>query len=258
MKFTVTEHLLEIFDQHKVYFTGNGQTRLRVGDQLIVDPDSKIEPYCAFLRGHKLCSIGSFSYSWSPLEPSLVIGRYCSIASGLNIMGADHPYERFTTSTVTYEKNFIISRQALIDHPDSTFQPKLNPKAAKNQSPTTIGNDVWIGANVTLARGITVGHGAVLATRSVVTKDVPPYTIVGGVPAKPIKMRFDESIVRRMMALRFWDYGFWDFEHYDLDAGIEHFLDVFENKLNSGDLHPYRPEPLSVTEHISPLPAPDS
>ena len=69
-----------------------------------------------------------------------------------------------------------------------------------------VGNDVWIGYEAVILSGVTIGDGAVIGTRAVVTKDVPPYTIVGGVPAKPIRKRFDDAVIERLEALRWWDW----------------------------------------------------
>ena len=72
-----------------------------------------------------------------------------------------------------------------------------------------IGNDVWIGYEAVIMAGVTIGNGAIIGTRAVVTKDVPPYTIVGGVPAKSIRRRFDQATIEKLEALRWWD---WDEE----------------------------------------------
>ena len=72
-----------------------------------------------------------------------------------------------------------------------------------------IGSDVWIGYEAVILSGVTIGDGAIIGTRAVVTKDVPPYTIVGGVPARPIRKRFDEKTIEKLEALRWWD---WDEE----------------------------------------------
>ena len=72
-----------------------------------------------------------------------------------------------------------------------------------------VGNDVWIGYEAIVLAGVTIGDGAIIGSRAVVTKDVPPYTIVGGVPAKPIRKRYDDAVIERLEALRWWD---WDEE----------------------------------------------
>ena len=72
-----------------------------------------------------------------------------------------------------------------------------------------VGNDVWIGYEAIILAGVTIGDGAIIGSRAIVTKDVPPYTIVGGLPAKPIRKRFDEETIARLEALRWWD---WDRE----------------------------------------------
>ena len=78
-------------------------------------------------------------------------------------------------------------------------------KGLKEIKKVSIGNDVWIGHNVIIVGNVTIGNGAVLAAGSVVTKDVPPYTIVGGVPAKEIKKRFSDSVIQEIEALKWWD-----------------------------------------------------
>lgn len=78
-----------------------------------------------------------------------------------------------------------------------------------NKGDTVIGNDVWIGYEAVIMSGVTIGDGAIIGTRAVVTKDVPPYTIVGGVPAKPIRRRFDDATIEKLQAIRWWD---WDEE----------------------------------------------
>ena len=80
------------------------------------------------------------------------------------------------------------------------------PQAWDNKGDIVIGNDVWIGYEALILAGVTVGDGAVVGTRAVVTKDVPPYTIVGGVPAKPIRKRFSEAVIDRLLALQWWDW----------------------------------------------------
>lgn len=82
----------------------------------------------------------------------------------------------------------------------------MEGKSYPTKGDTVIGNDVWIGYDATIMPGVTVGHGAIIATKAVVTKDIPPYAIVGGNPAKVIKMRFSESKVEKLLALAWWDW----------------------------------------------------
>ena len=92
-----------------------------------------------------------------------------------------------------------------------------------NKGDTIIGNDVWIGYEAVIMPGVKIGNGAIIGTRAVVTKDVPPYTIVGGVPAKPIRKRFDDATIEKLEALRWWD---WDEEKIKRNISV----------IQSGDL----------------------
>ncbi|MCI8771734.1 MAG: CatB-related O-acetyltransferase [Lachnospiraceae bacterium] len=76
-----------------------------------------------------------------------------------------------------------------------------------NKGDIIIGNDVWIGYEAVILSGVTIGDGAIIGTRAVVTKDIPPYTIVGGVPAKPIRKRFDDVTIARLLELKWWDWS---------------------------------------------------
>ena len=80
-------------------------------------------------------------------------------------------------------------------------------EAWDNKGDIVIGNDVWIGYEAVIMAGVHIGNGAIIAARAVVTKDVPPYTIVGGVPARPIRKRFDEEVIRKLETLKWWDWS---------------------------------------------------
>ncbi|MGH8817844.1 MAG: CatB-related O-acetyltransferase [Achromobacter pestifer] len=108
------------------------------------------------------------------------------------------------------------------------------------QLAVVIGNDVWIGANVVIRSGVTVGDGAVCAAGAVVTRDVQPYSIVGGVPARPIRKRFDDETVNRLLAMRWWRYDATDLAglpFHDVHAA----LDELERRINGG----LKPRPVS-------------
>lgn len=102
----------------------------------------------------------------------------------------------------------------------------------EEKAPIEIGNDVWIGCNVTIVRGVKIGDGAIIAAGSVVTKDVQPYTIVGGVPAKFIKHRFDVKSIARLMDLQWWDYGPDIMKGINL-LNIEEALQILEDRKQS-------------------------
>ncbi|MCL5282508.1 MAG: CatB-related O-acetyltransferase [Planctomycetes bacterium] len=131
---------------------------------------------------------------------TLTMGAFCSVASGVQILlGGEHRPDWVTTYpfSVLWAKG-----RRLPGHPAS-------------KGDVVIGNDVWIGAEAMILSGVTIGDGAVIGARSVVTKDVPPYAIVGGNPARLIRMRFDEPTMARLQSLKWWT---WD------DARIEKLL----------------------------------
>ncbi|PHV07846.1 hypothetical protein CSQ96_08115 [Janthinobacterium sp. BJB412] len=175
---------------------------------------------------------GAFSY----VAPATVlhhasIGRYCSIGNNVAIL-SDHPVDRLTSSPVLY--------QALFGAPFET------PEVAgfERLHHTVIGNDVWIGAGVQIKTGVTIGDGAVVGAGSVVTRDVAPYTIVGGVPARLIRPRFPAAVVARLQALAWWRYNVLGLSLQDKTA--EQALDIIEAAVNDGSLQPYAPVPMRV------------
>jgi hypothetical protein len=141
-------------------------------------------------------------YSYIVHDGSIVyasVGKFCSIAAFARINPGNHATWRASQHHFTYR-----SRQYGVDLGDDTefFQWRRDHHV-------TIGNDVWIGHGAVIMPGVTIGDGAVVGSSAVVTKDVAPYTIVAGVPAKPIKQRFPEALAERMQALAWWD---WDHE----------------------------------------------
>ncbi|GHA00750.1 hypothetical protein GCM10011617_21660 [Novosphingobium arvoryzae] len=110
-----------------------------------------------------------------------------------------------------------------------------------------IGHDVWIGQDVVLSMGITIGHGAIVAANSLVTKDVPPFAIVGGNPSKIIRFRFPDEVIERLLASSWWDYDWRDFADIQMN-NPEEFLSAFEERrLN---IMPYRPSTLKLPEAL--------
>ena len=129
----------------------------------------------------------------------LIIGRFCSIACGAKFLFTSGNHSMKSLATYTFPIFFD----------EWGLDAKNICDAWDNKGDIVIGNDVWIGYEAVIMPGVTIGDGAIIGTRAVVTKDVPPYTVVGGVPAKPIRCRFDDAVVEKLEALCWWD---WDYE----------------------------------------------
>lgn len=241
MLMTITQATIDLLNKSHIYGTSSGSNRFKVGDKLGISTDSTYEPHVFFTTNY-FCSIGSFSYSWSPLSPMCTIGRYSSIATGVSLIGYRHPYNRFTTSGFSYYKGFKIYDEVL------SLESKFN--VVDNPQPTpkvTVGNDVWIGSDSILKPGITIGDGAVIGTHSLVTKDVAPYTIVGGMPAKFIKHRFPMEIIAELLNLQWWRYLWTDF-NFAGDIPIEEFIERLYVLIANNKLKEYKPEFLAASE----------
>lgn len=126
----------------------------------------------------------------------LIIGKFCSIACGAKFLFTSANHKMSSLSTYPFP----------IFYEEWGLDAKDIRNAWDNKGDIVIGNDVWIGYEAVIMAGVTIGDGAIIGTRAVVTKDVPPYTIVGGVPAKPIRKRFDDATVERLIKLRWWDW----------------------------------------------------
>ncbi|MDJ0386992.1 CatB-related O-acetyltransferase [Roseomonas sp. E05] len=242
MKINLTEAAITWLRDRRVFFENKLEVRrLRPGQIIHFKDDTEVEPHTGFLSGNALCEMGAFSYSWSHLPPGLRVGRYCSIASDLSIPRPRHPLDRVSTSSFMYDRNFSIIRS----HVEDTGKPFHNAQPNPQKALPVIGNDVWIGAGCTLMPGIAIGDGAVIAAGAVVTRSVEPYTIVGGNPAKPIRLRFPVPVVARLMASKWWRYSFTDFADLPL-SDPEAFA---ERILALGDtLQPYEPERIRLRD----------
>jgi virginiamycin A acetyltransferase len=137
-------------------------------------------------------SVGQHSYMNNGyIRDRTSIGRFCSIGRNVAIAAGDHPLDCLTTHPIAWKTR---------RHPG---RPVWSTRAKKHPT-TELGNDVWIGDNVVVLSGIHIGTGAAIGANGVVTKDVPPYVVAGGVPARFIKLRFNEEIVARLLASEWW------------------------------------------------------
>lgn len=132
------------------------------------------------------------------------IGRFCSIAKDVHVISGNHP----TSGFVSTHPMFYLSGNGTIINMglDCLSASKYDEFSYADENHfVTIGNDVWIGQKVMILNGVTIGDGAVVASGAVVTKDVPPFTIVGGLPAKIIKKRFSDEVIEEIMHSKWWD-----------------------------------------------------
>ena len=135
-------------------------------------------------------------YHYPINKDRLIIGKFCSIACGAKFLFNSANHKMASLSTYTFPLFF-----------EEWGLKKENVAQAWDQTgDIMIGNAVWIGYEAVILSGVTIGDGAVIGCRAVVTKDIPPYTIVGGVPAKPIRKRFDEETIKELQKIKWWDW----------------------------------------------------
>lgn len=137
-------------------------------------------------------------YHYPVYGDKLILGKFCAIARGATFImnGAFHKMSGISTYPFS-----------LFGHGWEAVMPRLEDLPLRGD--TVIGNDVWIGYNALIMAGVKIGNGAIIAAQSVVVKDVPPYEIVGGNPAQPIRKRFSDQDIAALQAIRWWD---WDAE----------------------------------------------
>ena len=136
-------------------------------------------------------------YHYPINHDKLIIGKYCSIACGAKFMFTSGNHRKSSLSTYPFPLFF---EEWELDRCNVT-------DAWDNEGDIIIGNDVWIGFEAVIMQGVHIGDGAIIAARAVVTRDVPPYTIVGGVPAREIKKRFPAEVIRKLVEIQWWN---WD------------------------------------------------
>ncbi|MCU1571323.1 MAG: hypothetical protein JWR33_2064 [Naasia sp.] len=196
-----------------------------------------VEPPVFFLRRGTYKShtrIGAFTYVNNGMVDKCVsIGRYCSIGRDLKLAEMNHPLDWLSTSVFQYQPDRFGWHESADSYETRSARGLFG-------GGTSIGNDVWIAAGVTIMRDVTIGDGAVIGAGAVVTKDVEPYTVVGGIPAKPIRVRFPPHVVERLLELRWWDYSPNQLSGAAFDD-IEAAMD-FVQGLREAGVEPYRPE----------------
>lgn len=163
-------------------------SQIEVGDYTI---------YNDFVADPLLFEKNNVLYHYPIHQEKLIIGKFCSIACGTKFLFncANHTLKSLSTYTFP------------LFYEEWELEKSNITTAWDNKGDIVIGNDVWIGYEAVIMAGVHIGDGAIIAARAVVTKDVPPYTIVGGTPAKEIRKRFDTEMIHQLLKLKWWDWS---------------------------------------------------
>ena len=178
--------------------TGDNQTVYL--NAVIKDPQIEVGDYTIyndFVADPLLFEKNNVLYHYPIHREKLIIGKFCSIACGTKFLFncANHTLKSLSTYTFP------------LFYEEWELEKSNITTAWDNKGDIVIGNDVWIGYEAVIMAGVHIGDGAIIAARAVVTKDVPPYTIVGGPPAKEIRKRFDAEVIQQLLMLKWWDWS---------------------------------------------------
>ena len=183
----------------KKWYPHPGDTQTIYLRQAITDPAISVGEYTIyndFIQDPAGFEKNNVLYHYPIHREQLVIGKFCSIACGAKFLFNCANHALNSLSTYTFP---LFYQEWGLDKENIT-------QACNNKGDIVLGNDVWIGFEAVILAGVTIGNGAIVGARAVVTKDVPPYTIVGGVPAKSIRKRFSQEVITRLEKLRWWDW----------------------------------------------------
>lgn len=199
--------------------------------QVILDKESKVGRECVFEGNNYVggelhyCQFGYGSYIHKNSTMSYVkVGRFCAIGENVNVRLFQHPLNMVSISPCFYRKNHKL--QTFVE--DNYFEDQ---QMLEKDISVIIGNDVWIGCGALIKGGISIGDGAVIGAGAVVTKNVEPYAIVGGVPAKLIRYRFSKEKIDRLLKIKWWDRSVdWLKKNGDYFTDIDKFIKTFEKE----------------------------
>ncbi|MCI9156964.1 MAG: CatB-related O-acetyltransferase [Lawsonibacter sp.] len=184
--------------QWKIYPRSQGHSTVYL-QNVVTDPSIQVGDYTIyddFVHDPRDFQRNNVLYHYPINHERLMIGKFCSIACGAKFLFNSANHTQRSLSTYIFPVLFE----------EWNLDVERIPEAWDNKGDIVIGNDVWIGYEAVVLAGVTIGDGAIVAARAVITKDVPPYTIVGGVPAKPIRKRFSDQEINQLLALRWWDW----------------------------------------------------
>ena len=189
---------MAIPDSKKIY-PRTGDTEIVYLKNVVKNPNIQVGDftiYNDFVNDPRDFQKNNVLYHYPINKDKLIMGKFCSIACGTKFLFNSANHRLGSLSTYTFPLFY-----------DQWNMGMEVTEAWDNKGDIVIGNDVWIGYEAVILSGVTIGDGAIIGTRAVVTKDVPPYTIVGGIPAKPIRRRFSDEDIKFLCEIKWWD---WD------------------------------------------------
>ena len=206
----------------KLKFSNNNVT---IGKNCVLNNKSCFEGYNALYNNisflNSRLGLGSYIANNSQINYTK-IGKFCAIGENVRTYVGLHPTSNFLSIHPSF---FSLQKQSNFTFVENQLFEEHNFIDINNKYVCQIGNDVWIGNNVTILDGIVIGDGAIIAAGALITKNVEPYTVVGGIPAKIIKKRFSSEQINKLISIKWWD---WDFNKLSEIAqnykSIEHFL----------------------------------
>lgn len=184
----------------KKIFPRTGDKQTIYLKNVINNPNIKVGDYTMyndFVNDPTLFEKNNVLYHYPINYDKLIIGKFCSIACGA----------KFLFNSANHNLNSLSTYPFPLFFEEWDLKKENVTESWNNKGDIIIGNDVWIGYEAVIMSGVNIGDGAVIGTRAVVTKDVPPYTIVGGVPAKIIRKRFSEEVISKLLEIKWWDWN---------------------------------------------------
>ena len=218
----IVDYLYDRYLKYR-YYKDNEKKNVIFAKSSFVSRDCKFEGnnYIAGELYECQFGYGSYVHKNSVLK-GVKVGRFCAIAENVNIRLFQHPTDMVAISPCFYRKEHTLKTFV-----DENYYEDLQSNAEGFS--VVIGNDVWIGQGVSVKSGVTIGDGAVIGAGAVVTKDVEPYAIVGGVPAKVIRYRFTKEQIEALLKIKWWDRNVdWLEENGKFFADVDQFIEKFQ------------------------------
>ncbi len=232
------KHALPLLLQHGLQASANIQ---QIGKSL--DYEASVRLSTAVLIGD--CRIGAFTYIGGGSEiRKASIGRFCSIAANVAIGPAEHPVDWLSSHPFQFDGVRYFDD-------DKNWQTFINHelKFRGNSAYTEVGNDVWIGRNVIIKQGVKIGNGAIIAGGAFVSKDVPDYAIMGGIPARLIRYRFDSEIIEILNEIEWWNYKIDSSKNPINLSDIRLSIDQIISLINKGEIKKFNPKNYFINKN---------